>query len=199
MHAPAAHIHADKQKVLAFTDNRQDAALQAGNFNDTLFVMLLRAAILAAVRNTGPEGLAHEDFGRRVQSALGFTALNRERRKEWLADPATIGVSLTNAERILGRVIAYRVWADQRRGWRFTNPNLEDLGLIRAATTNQRDRLLQANLANIRDDHLPACAVAGSRIRDVNLCDRYAFDLLLIHAASSTFSRLASSIKKLRF
>lgn len=133
MHAPAAHIHADKQKVLAFTDNRQDAALQAGNFNDTLFVMLLRAAILAAVRDAGPEGLAHEDFGRRVQSALGFTALNRERRKEWLADPATIGVSLTNAERILGRVIAYRVWADQRRGWRFTNPNLEDLGLIRVS------------------------------------------------------------------
>ncbi|MEO6922331.1 MAG: helicase C-terminal domain-containing protein, partial [Bryocella sp.] len=133
MHAPAANIHPDKQKVLAFTDNRQDAALQAGNFNDTLFVMLLRAAILAAVRNAGPDGLGHEDFGRRVQSALGFTALNRERRKEWLADPATIGVSLTNADRILGRVIAYRVWADQRRGWRFTNPNLEDLGLIRAS------------------------------------------------------------------
>lgn len=132
MHAPATNIHPDKQKVLAFTDNRQDAALQAGNFNDTLFVMLLRAAILAAVRNAGPNGLGHEDFGRRVQSALGFTALNRERRKEWLADPATIGVSLTNADRLLGRVIAYRVWADQRRGWRFTNPNLEDLGLIRA-------------------------------------------------------------------
>jgi Lhr-like helicase len=132
MHDPAAHIHSDKQKVLAFTDNRQDAALQAGNFNDTLFVMLLRAAILAAVQDAGKDGLAHEDFGRRVQSALGFTALNRERRKEWLADPATIGVSLSNAERTLGRVIGYRVWADQRRGWRFTNPNLEDLGLISA-------------------------------------------------------------------
>ena len=29
-------------------------------------------------------------------------------------------------------MLAYRVWADQRRGWRFTNPNLEELGLVRA-------------------------------------------------------------------
>ena len=35
---------------LGFTDNRQDAALQAGHFNDFLFVALLRAATLAAIR-----------------------------------------------------------------------------------------------------------------------------------------------------
>ena len=29
-------------------------------------------------------------------------------------------------------MLAYRVWVDQRRGWRFTNPNLEELGLVRA-------------------------------------------------------------------
>ena len=29
------------------------------------------------------------------------------------------------------QVLAYRAWFDQRRGWRFTNPNLEQLGLVR--------------------------------------------------------------------
>jgi len=29
-------------------------------------------------------------------------------------------------------VLAHRVWADQRRGWRFTNPSLEELGLVYA-------------------------------------------------------------------
>ena len=43
-------IPTDKRKLLSFTDNRQDAALQAGHFNDFLFVSLLRAATLAAVR-----------------------------------------------------------------------------------------------------------------------------------------------------
>jgi hypothetical protein len=39
---------------------------------------------------------------------------------------------MIDAERTLSRVIAHRVWADQRRGWRFTNPSLEELGLVRA-------------------------------------------------------------------
>ena len=93
---------------------------------------LLRAAILAAVRKAGPTGLSDDEFGRRVQAALGFTAANRDRRQEWMLDPESKGVAQINAEQSLSRVLAYRVWADQRRGWRFTNPNLEELGLIRA-------------------------------------------------------------------
>jgi DEAD/DEAH box helicase len=38
-----------RQKVLGFSDNRQDAALQAGHFNDFVFVSLLRGATLAAL------------------------------------------------------------------------------------------------------------------------------------------------------
>jgi hypothetical protein len=120
------------RKLLGFTDNRQDAALQAGHFNDFLFVALLRAAILAAVRKAGAAGLSEQDFGRSVQAALDFTAVNRERRQEWMLDPEARGVPQINAEQALSRVLAYRVWADQRRGWRFTNPNLEELDLVKA-------------------------------------------------------------------
>jgi hypothetical protein len=132
MNKHAEALPAYSRKLLGFTDNRQDAALQAGHFNDFLFVALLRAAIFAAVRNAGPTGLGEEDFGRRVQGALGFTAANRDRRQEWMLDPNSKGVASVNAEQTLSRVLTYRVWADQRRGWRFTNPNLEELGLIRA-------------------------------------------------------------------
>jgi Lhr-like helicase len=128
----ASSVPADKRKLLGFTDNRQDAALQAGHFNDFLFVSLLRAATLAAIRNEGVAGLAEEDFGRRVQRALGFVASNQQRRQEWMLDPEAKGPSLGDAERTLSRVLAHRVWADQRRGWRFTNPSLEELGLVRA-------------------------------------------------------------------
>ncbi|HET6378716.1 MAG TPA: DEAD/DEAH box helicase [Methylocella sp.] len=121
----------ERRKLLGFTDNRQDAALQAGHFNDFLFVSLLRAATLAAVRAAGPGGLSEDEFGRRLQLALGFTADNVARRQEWMLDPETKGVGQMEAERTLARVLAHRAWADQRRGWRFTNPNLEELGLIR--------------------------------------------------------------------
>jgi hypothetical protein len=132
MNQAAHNVPADKRKLLGFTDNRQDAALQAGHFNDFLFVSLFRAATLAAVRAAGAEGLGDDEFGRRVQAALGFTSVNRSRRGEWLARPDAVGVGLIEAERSLARVLAHRVWADQRRGWRFTNPSLEELGLIEA-------------------------------------------------------------------
>jgi len=133
MNNPDQHISKHKRKLLAFTDNRQDAALQAGHFNDFLFVSLLRAAVLAAARTAGPEGLAQQDFGTQVRLKLGFLAANRERRKEWMADPDAIGIRQLDAERTVGQVLGHRVWADQRRGWRFTNPNLEELGLVNAA------------------------------------------------------------------
>jgi hypothetical protein len=132
MNSPDHGIQSHKRKLLAFTDNRQDAALQAGHFNDFMFVSLLRAGILAAARGAGPDGLGQEDFGTKVRQKLGFVAANKNRRKEWMADPEAIGVRQLDAERAIGQVLGHRVWADQRRGWRFTNPNLEELGLVQA-------------------------------------------------------------------
>lgn len=122
----------DRRKLLSFTDNRQDAALQAGHFNDTLFVTLLRAATLAAVRKAGPEGLSEDQFGGAVQKMLDFTTENVGRRMEWMLDAEAKGVGQHDAARTIARVLAYRVWSDQRRGWRYTNPNLEETGLLRA-------------------------------------------------------------------
>jgi hypothetical protein len=123
MNGNAASLPPERRGLLGFTDNRQDAALQAGHFNDFLFVALLRAATLAAVRAAGPDGLSEDEFGRRLQTQLGFTAGNRDRRQEWMLDPEIKGVGQLDAERTLARVLAHRAWVDQRRGWRFTNPN----------------------------------------------------------------------------
>ena len=120
------HYRPDKRKLLGFTDNRQDAALQAGHFNDFLFVALLRAATLAAVRAAGPEGLSEDEFGRRVQRHAGFQGAKRERRKEWMLDPEMQGRRLRSmpsdagaragAPR-LGRPAA-RLAVHQSRTWR---------------------------------------------------------------------------------
>lgn len=139
MNGAGSHLQIHKRKLLGFTDNRQDAALQAGHFNDFLFVALLRAAIFAAVSTAASAGLSDDEFGRRIQSALGFTAANRDRRAEWMLDPEIKGAGQIEAERTLSRVLAYRVWSDQRRGWRFTNPNLEELGLVKTHYVSLED------------------------------------------------------------
>jgi hypothetical protein len=128
----AGALKPHQRKLLGFTDNRQDAALQSGHFNDFLFVSLLRAAILTAVDRAGDEGLAADEFGRRIQEALGFTPDVEARRAEWMLDPTAKGVARGDAAAALARVLAHRVWVDQRRGWRFTNPSLEELGLVEA-------------------------------------------------------------------
>lgn len=120
------------RKLLGFTDNRQDAALQAGHFNDFIFVTLLRAAVVRATREAGPSGLKPAAFGDAVAAALGFSGDDRTRAAEWMSDPDAKGfLNRQNAGETLSAVLAHRVWADLRRGWRFTNPNLEEVGLVR--------------------------------------------------------------------
>ncbi len=130
MHRPDSGLDQHTRKLLGFSDNRQDAALQAGHFNDFLFVGLLRAGFLAALGAAGDDGLTAEKIGAAHQKALGFDSPDPKIREEWLTEPGLIGLHRQEAERTLREVLAYRVWFDQRRGWRFTNPNLEQLGLL---------------------------------------------------------------------
>src|SRR5258706_16433872 len=67
-----------------------------------------------------------------MQRMLGFVASNVPRRAEWLVEPDLKGANLLGAERTMREALTHRFWIDQRRGWRYTNPNLEQLGLIKA-------------------------------------------------------------------
>lgn len=120
----------EKRKLLGFTDNRQDAALQAGHFNDFLFVSLLRGAMLRAVLDAGSEGISEEEFGLKTVRALGFTAANKEARIHWMLEPEAGAVVREDSQRALAKVLAHRVWTDLRRGWRFTNPSLAELRML---------------------------------------------------------------------
>lgn len=130
MHGAQSGLDVFTRKLLGFTDNRQDAALQAGHFNDFLFVSLIRAGFLGALRAAGPQGLRSDELGVASQRALGFDRIAQDVRGEWLQEPNLKGFNLQEAESTLRQVLAYRVWYDQRRGWRYTNPNLEQLGLV---------------------------------------------------------------------
>ncbi len=130
MHGLDSGLHAYTRKLLGFTDNRQDAALQAGHFNDFLFVSLVRAGFLGALDAAGLDGLGAEQIGLAQQRALGFDRSDPEIRAEWLQEADLAGFHRMEAEKTLREVLAYRAWFDQRRGWRYTNPNLEQLGLL---------------------------------------------------------------------
>ena len=119
----------DQRKLLGFTDNRQDAALQAGHFNDFIFLLTLRAGLIGALQEYG--GLLDEGhLSDAVFKALGLQNEDEATLVEYLRSPKLIGLARQEAQRTLRFIIAYRLLRDLRRGWRFNNPNLDQLGLL---------------------------------------------------------------------
>lgn len=114
----------EARKLLSFTDNRQDASLQAGHFNDFAQVALLRSALHKATLDKGAAGLRHGDLSRSVFEAMQL------KFEEYAADPEVRGPARTATNDALRRVIDYYLYRDLQRGWRVTAPNLEDCGLL---------------------------------------------------------------------
>lgn len=115
----------EARKLLSFTDNRQDASLQAGHFNDFSQVALLRSALYKATQEKGDGGMSHGDLSRSVFDAMQL------KFDEYAADPDVRGPAKNATNDALRRVIDYYLYRDLKRGWRVTAPNLEDCGLLR--------------------------------------------------------------------
>ncbi|MCX8087040.1 MAG: DEAD/DEAH box helicase [Rhodocyclaceae bacterium] len=121
----AADLKPEAKKLLGFTDNRQDASLQAGHFNDFIQILLLRGALLAAVEKAGQ--LTDEVLAQAVYDVLSLT------KPEFMANPEARFFAEDQARKALKDVLGYRLYFDLRRGWRVTNPNLEQLSLLKIA------------------------------------------------------------------
>ncbi|AUT67029.1 DEAD/DEAH box helicase [Paraburkholderia hospita] len=121
----------DAKKVLGFSDNRQDAALQAGHFNDFLQVLLTRSALLSAVEKSPSNVLSEKEVANAVFEALGFHRDDPGVRAEYMQQPEVKGNTRRQVQEAMRGILGYRSYFDLRRGWRFNNPNLEQLGLVR--------------------------------------------------------------------
>ncbi len=124
-------LSADAKKVLGFSDNRQDAALQAGHFNDFLQVLLVRASLLAALQRANGAPIGEKDIANAVFEALGFQREDAGVRAEYMQQPEVKGNTRRQVQEAMRGILGYRSFYDLRRGWRFNNPNLEQLGLVR--------------------------------------------------------------------
>jgi superfamily II DNA/RNA helicase len=111
------------QKLLSFTDNRQDAALQAGHFNDSLQVIKFRSAIYQALAKN--KKLDFTNLDQAIFDALGLS------QEDFAANPSTrfAGVIQDN-EKAFKNYLMYRALYDLRRGWRVVLPNLEQCALL---------------------------------------------------------------------
>ncbi|HXF68666.1 MAG TPA: DEAD/DEAH box helicase [Thermoflexus sp.] len=121
----AKRTGAAQDKLLTFTDSRQDASLQAGHFNDFVHMAVLRAGLYAALRERNTLR-----FDNVAQETVEHMALElRDIARNPHLDPHS-----THAREVwdtFRELTEYRLYADLRRGWRVLQPNLEDVGLLR--------------------------------------------------------------------
>ncbi len=114
-----------RDKLLSFTDDRQDASLQAGHFNDFVHVSLLRSALYAAL-------VRHSEltFDRVAAEVVGLCGLSiRDVARNPELDPQSRAAQeVWNA---FTELTECRLYDDLRRGWRVVQPNLEHVGLLR--------------------------------------------------------------------
>ncbi|MCF8344085.1 MAG: DEAD/DEAH box helicase [Bacteroidales bacterium] len=112
------------QKLLCFTDVRQDAALQSGHFNDFIKVGVLRSAIYKAVRENKTLGYTNID-----QEVFNALDLNQDEYAQVTADSGTF--QYNENQKALKLFLTYRILYDLRRGWRVILPNLEQVALVK--------------------------------------------------------------------
>lgn len=117
-------IKSEAAKILSFTDNRQDASLQAGHFNDFVQTSFLRASLYKALQTNNQ--LTHSQLASEVVKQM---ALSQE---DYARQPAKskYGPGKKRNEEAFRNLIEYRLYEDLRRGWRIVQPNLEQCGLL---------------------------------------------------------------------
>ena len=146
-------LSVEARKLLAFTDNRQDASLQAGHFNDFVEVGLLRSALCRAAESAALNGISHDEL---AQSVFSNLCLNFE---DYAANPEARFKARSDTEQALRDVIGYRLYFDLRRGWRVNAPNLEQTGLLAVDYASLEEICAASDLWATRHDALATSTV----------------------------------------
>ena len=116
-------VKQEESKILSFTDNRQDASLQAGHLNDFIQVTLLRAGLCEALKQQGI--LSFDQLGGAIFTAMNLTP------QDFLRQPVDSGPGYDQGKLTMMDLLQYRALEDLTRGWRVAQPNLEQVGLLK--------------------------------------------------------------------
>lgn len=115
-------VSGEAQKILSFTDNRQDASLQAGHFNDFVQTSLLRASLNSAMQTK--QKLTHTELAQAVVDQMGLA------QSDYAKQVAEYGPGKRRNQEAFRHLVEYRLYEDLRKGWRIVQPNLEQCGLL---------------------------------------------------------------------
>lgn len=119
-----AGIDSADRKLMTFVDARQDAALQAGHFNDFIRIGKIRSAIWNAVKDT------EEPIGSDKIARLVFQHLNLS-PQDYFRYGNLRGGRAKKVEDVMERYLGTIIYDDLAGNWQVSMPNLEDCALLK--------------------------------------------------------------------
>lgn len=111
-------------KLLTFVDARQDAALQAGHFNDFIRIGRIRSAIWNAVQKS------NEPIGSDRIARLVFQNLNLS-HDDYFRYPNWTGGLAKKVENVMEKYLGTIIYDDLAGNWQVNMPNLEECALLK--------------------------------------------------------------------
>ncbi len=151
----------EAKKILSFTDNRQDASLQAGHFNDFVEVGLIRSALYRALVRNGDAGVKYDELVHHVEKSLNLPI------DMYAGDPELRGPALEETKRALRSMLQYLIYRDLERGWRVTSPNLEQCGLLHFEYLGVDELVNDAEYWTEKSPHAALLAATPEQRRDI--------------------------------
>lgn len=113
----------EDRKIMVFTDVRQDAALQAGHFNDFVRRGKVRAAIYRAVSQSD-EPLRSSEIARRVRDVLAL------KLADYANNPNVHGSGEKRVNDVLEKYLSALIYDDLEGNWSIIMPNLEACAML---------------------------------------------------------------------
>jgi superfamily II DNA/RNA helicase len=119
-----AGVESADRKLMTFVDARQDAALQAGHFNDFIRIGKIRSAIWNAVKDS------EEPIGSDKIARLVFKHLNLS-HSDYFRFPNWTGGRARKVEGVMEKYLGTIIYDDLAGNWQVNMPNLEDCALLK--------------------------------------------------------------------
>lgn len=131
-------IEQSDRKVLTFVDARQDAALQAGHFNDFIRIGKIRSAIWNAIKDA-TEAIDNTKIARLVLENLHLDFNDFSDRQDLR------GRRTNEVKNIMERYLSTIIYDDLAGNWTVIMPNLEDCALLNIGYKYLHDEITGEN------------------------------------------------------
>lgn len=128
-----------ESKLLGFSDNRQDAALQAGHFNDYVTHLILRVGLLYVLERNKNTEFSLDELSDHIFRAFKLDSVQESDISKFAKNPSIKHFNLQNAQQVARNIISLNLLKDLKSSNMYNRPSLDKLELAEIKYDNLKE------------------------------------------------------------